>query len=80
MPISTKRIYDWLQDNPDETILRWVLRSLMVATVAVLAADLAGQNGWINQSASIATPPGRLASAADGYAASIALDLAASVA
>jgi hypothetical protein len=39
----TRRVHAWLADNPDESILRWVFRSIVVVTVAVLAADLGEQ-------------------------------------
>jgi len=42
---STRRFHAWLADNPDESILRWVFRTILVVTVAVLAADLAELNG-----------------------------------
>jgi hypothetical protein len=38
----------WLSDNPDQAVLRWLFRSIVAVTVAVLAADLAGMNGWIS--------------------------------
>ena len=42
-----RRVHDFLAGNPDETVLRWILRSVVTVTVIVLAADLAGMNGWI---------------------------------
>jgi hypothetical protein len=44
----SQRFYGWLSDNPDEQILRWVFRSIVAATIAALAADLAISNGWIS--------------------------------
>ncbi|MEJ8571898.1 ATP-dependent Clp protease proteolytic subunit [Microbaculum marinum] len=34
------RFRRWLRDRPDETILKWAFRGLLVATVVVLATDL----------------------------------------
>ncbi|NOJ40235.1 COG3904 family protein [Bradyrhizobium australiense] len=42
-----KRVQAFLAGNPDEAILRWLFRSIVTITIAVLAADLAGMNGWI---------------------------------
>jgi hypothetical protein len=42
-----QRLHDWLSDNPDEALLRWIFRSVVTVTVAVLAVDLAGMQGWI---------------------------------
>jgi hypothetical protein len=42
-----QRFYAWLVDNPDDRILRWIFRSGIAATIAVLGADLATANGWI---------------------------------
>lgn len=41
------RVNAFLAGNPDETVLRWILRSVVMITAIVLAADLAGMNGWI---------------------------------
>ncbi|CCD86378.1 conserved protein of unknown function [Bradyrhizobium sp. ORS 285] len=35
-----RRVHAWLADNPDESILRWVFRTILVVTIVVLAADL----------------------------------------
>ncbi|ANW04536.1 hypothetical protein [Bradyrhizobium icense] len=43
-----QRVQAFLAANPDETILRWIFRSVVTVTVAVLAADLADMNGWID--------------------------------
>jgi hypothetical protein len=40
-----QRFQSWLSDNPDEAILRWIFRSTVMVTIAVLAIDLAGMNG-----------------------------------
>ncbi|WOH50082.1 hypothetical protein [Bradyrhizobium sp. sBnM-33] len=42
-----QRVQAFLAANPDEAILRWIFRSIVTITIAVLAADLAGMNGWI---------------------------------
>jgi len=47
MATIPQRFHAWLSDNPDEAVLRWIFRGIVTVTVAVLAADLAGQNGWI---------------------------------
>ena len=41
------RVHAFLAGNPDEAVLRWIFRSVVVVTAVVLAADLAGMNGWI---------------------------------
>lgn len=46
-PLS-QRFQAWLADNPDDAVLRFIWRGVLVITVAVLGADLAGMNGWIN--------------------------------
>jgi hypothetical protein len=43
-----QRFQDWLSGNPDESVLRWIFRSVITVTVAVLALDLAGMNGFLN--------------------------------
>jgi hypothetical protein len=45
----SQRLHVWLSGNPDEAILRWLFRSIVAVTVAVLAADLATANAWISQ-------------------------------
>lgn len=50
MPLSAaiqNRVNTFLAGNPDETVLRWIFRSVVMVTAVVLAADLAGMNGWI---------------------------------
>ena len=42
-----QRIHAFLAATPDETILRFIFRSVVAVTILVLAADLAGMNGWI---------------------------------
>ena len=41
------RVHAFLAGNADEAILRWIFRSVVTVTAVVLAADLAGMNGWI---------------------------------
>jgi hypothetical protein len=50
MPQSStlrQRFRGWLLDHADEAILRWIFRSFLIVTVAVLAVDLASMQGWI---------------------------------
>ena len=47
-----QRFHAFLAANPDEAILRWIFRSVVTVTIVVLAADLAGMNGWIDTSGS----------------------------
>jgi hypothetical protein len=47
--MMSQRFYGWLSGNPDDAILRWIFRSIVAVTIAVLAADLASSNGWISQ-------------------------------
>jgi hypothetical protein len=42
-----QRIHAFLAANPDEAILRFIFRSVVTVTILVLAADLAGMNGWL---------------------------------
>jgi hypothetical protein len=42
-----QRFHAWLTDHADEAILRWIFRSALLVTIAVLAVDLASINGWI---------------------------------
>jgi hypothetical protein len=51
-----QRFHAWLADNPDERILRWIFRSVIAVTIAVLGADLATANGWIGAPDSTPTP------------------------
>jgi hypothetical protein len=44
----TQRFHAWLSGNADDQILRWIFRSVVVVTIAVLAGDLATSNGWID--------------------------------
>ena len=35
-----RHLHAWLAGNPDESILRWIFRAVLVVSIAVLAADL----------------------------------------
>lgn len=43
----SQRFHAWLADHPDDSILRFIFRSVVLVTVAVLALDLATMNGWL---------------------------------
>jgi hypothetical protein len=50
MPQSStmqQRFHAWLSDHADETVLRWIFRSVVTVTIIVLAVDLAGMNGLL---------------------------------
>ncbi|MBR1121523.1 hypothetical protein JQ628_08375 [Bradyrhizobium lablabi] len=68
MSSISQRFHAWLADNPDEAVLRWLFRSIVAVTVAVLALDLADQNGWM-------TSPDVAASPAETGPATPSLDL-----
>jgi hypothetical protein len=55
-PTMQQRLQTWLSGNPDEAILRWIFRSVFVVTIAVLAIDLAGMNGWGASADPVAVP------------------------
>jgi hypothetical protein len=46
-PTFNQRFHAWLSDNPDDSILRFIFRGIVVVTVAALALDLATMNGWM---------------------------------
>jgi hypothetical protein len=59
MPLSSsmqQRFFIWLSDNPDQSILRWIFRGVVTVTIAALAVDLAGMNGWGARPDPAATP------------------------
>jgi hypothetical protein len=59
MPQSSsihQRILVWLSDNPDQAVLRWIFSGVVTVTIAALAVDLAGMNGWIANPDPAATP------------------------
>ncbi len=64
----SQRFHGWLSGNPDEQILRWILRSVVAVTIGALAADLAAGQGWISATDPTLTP-------AEMRQASPALDL-----
>jgi hypothetical protein len=50
MPQSStvqQRLHAWMVDSADEAILRWIFRSVVTVTIAMLAVDLASMQGWI---------------------------------
>ncbi|MEA2794170.1 MAG: hypothetical protein QOI87_1550, partial [Bradyrhizobium sp.] len=51
-----QRFHAWLADRADETILRWIFRSVVMVTIAVLAVNLATVQGWIANPDPAATP------------------------
>jgi hypothetical protein len=51
-----QRFHAWLLDHADEAILRWIFRSIVMVTIAVLAVDLASTQGWIANPDSAAAP------------------------
>jgi hypothetical protein len=51
-----QRFQGWLADNPDDAILRWIFRSVVAVTIAVLALDLATMNGLIRGADPTLTP------------------------
>jgi hypothetical protein len=46
-PSLQQRFHAWLADYPDDAILRFIFRSIVGVTIAVLALDLAGMNGLL---------------------------------
>jgi hypothetical protein len=50
-----QRFHAWFLDNADDAVLRWIFRSAVMVTIAVLAIDLADMQGWI-ASPDLATP------------------------
>jgi hypothetical protein len=42
-----QRLHNWLSNAPDEAVLRWIFRTAVAITIAVLAVDLAGMNGLL---------------------------------
>ncbi|MBB5048926.1 hypothetical protein HNR60_003697 [Rhodopseudomonas rhenobacensis] len=66
--ILQRRFQAWLSGNPDESVLRWLFRGTLAVTFAVLAADLATMNGWLNP-ADIALTPAEQREASPGLPA-----------
>lgn len=65
-PSLQQRFHAWLADNPDDAILRFIFRSVVAVTVAVLAVDLATMNGWL-KSSDIALTPAEQRQASPGF-------------
>ena len=61
----TQRLHAWLSGNPDQDVLRWIFRSVIAVTIAVLTADLAAGNGWISASDPLAPESPQLSPAPD---------------
>jgi hypothetical protein len=59
MAALQQRFHAWLSDSADETVLRWIFRSIVAVTVVVLGVDLVGMNGWLifPDAAAPAEPP-----------------------
>jgi len=51
-----QRFHAWLSDRADEVILRWIFRSFVLVTIAVLAVDLATMQGWLAIAGQAAAP------------------------
>lgn len=47
-PTLSEKFQAWLAGNPDDQVLRWIFRTLIVVTVAVLGVDLASMSGVLN--------------------------------
>lgn len=59
MPSGTtfqQRFHTWLAGNPDDQVLRWIFRSVIVVTIVVLGVDLAYMSGVLNTLDGAATP------------------------
>ncbi|TMJ47759.1 MAG: hypothetical protein E6G85_26775 [Alphaproteobacteria bacterium] len=41
-----QRLHAWLSEYAEEATLRWIFRSALAVTIAILASDLASLNGW----------------------------------
>ena len=55
-----QRFHAWLLENAEKIILRWIFRSALLVTIAVLAVDLASMQGWIVYPDPAATPPAEI--------------------
>jgi hypothetical protein len=42
-----QRFHVWLLDHADDAVLRWIFRSFVLVTIALLAVELANTQGWI---------------------------------
>jgi len=52
----SQRLRGWMSDHPEETALRWIFRTALAMTFAVLVLDLATLNGWIDPADLALTP------------------------
>jgi hypothetical protein len=55
-PTLSQRFRAWLSDNPDEAVLRFIFHTVLGVTLAVLATDIAAQNGWLDPADIALTP------------------------
>ena len=60
-----QRFRIWLLENAEETVLRWIFRSVVAVTIAALAADLATGQGWISASDPGSSPMERVSPGLD---------------
>lgn len=61
-----QRFQNWLAGNPDDQVLRWIFRTVIVVTVAVLGVDLANMSGVMNNlDSALPSPPTSAPSAPD---------------
>jgi hypothetical protein len=51
------RFRAWLAENAEQIVLRWIFRSVLLVTIALLAFDLASMQGWIVYPDPAGTPP-----------------------
>lgn len=51
-----QRFHTWLAGNPDDQVLRWIFRTVVIVTVAVLGVDLANMTGALDGVESVSTP------------------------
>ncbi len=51
-----QRFHTWLAGHPDDQVLRWIFRTVVVVTVAVLGVDLANMNGLLDTPESGTSP------------------------
>ncbi len=52
-----RRFHAWLAGHPDDLVLRWIFRTVVVVTIAVLGVDLANTTGLVNNLDAALTPP-----------------------
>jgi hypothetical protein len=51
-----QRFHVWLLEHADDAILRWIFRSFILVSIAMLAAELASSQGWIVYPDAAVTP------------------------